>query len=499
MRRTIFFGLAAVSGALIALSAGCKREPERPAPPRVTSAPQFPRQHSTLIVPVEISLDEIQRGIERRTPRRLWSIDRHFDKCISGQRVKVFGRRLKVTPDIGCRIVGEVTRGAVKITGAGQRITITLPVQAVVAARKVGGVLKGETATASAIVRADVRLGVDRNWQPDAKVRISYDWIEPPGIDFLGQRIRFVQRADRELEDVIAGLERSLRAEVARVRIRPQVADAWKQGFAVIQLNRDKPPAWMRVTPGGIGLAGYSVAGRKVTLTVAAQALTETFIGSAPPKTPTPVALPPQIAPGGDRGLRFFIPVLADHAQLEPVVLRALRKLAARGISLKGVGHVDADFEKVTIYATSDNRLAVGVEARVEPVDAKIGVRWGKARGRVWLTGLPVNAADSQIVHIRDLDIYGRADLPVADLLIRLMASDDVRSQIATSLTQDFSRDYNKVITAARRAIASRQVGDFRLTATIDAVHHDGVQVTGAGLFLPVTGSGKVRIVRARR
>lgn len=493
MRRTIFFAVA-----LTAALTGCKREPGRPAPPRVTSTPEFPRQNSTLVIPVAISLDEIQRGIERSTPRRLWSIDQHFDKCVPGQRVKVFGGRLKVTPDIGCRIVGQVTRGAMSMGGSGQRITISMPVRAVLSARDVGGVLKGKTATASAIVRADVRLGVARDWRPNARVQISYDWAEPPGIDFLGQRIRFVRRADRELAGVIAGVERSLQAEIGRAPIRPLVADAWKQGFAVIELNHDRPPAWMRVTPTGIGLVGYSVAGRRVTLTMAAEALTETFVGHKP-EAPIPVALPPQIAPADNRGLRFFIPVVADYAQLEPVVLRALRKLAARGISLKDVGHVDADFRKVTIYATENNRLAVGIEARVEPVDAKIGMRWGKARGSVWLTALPVNAADSQIVRFQDLDIYGGADRTVANLLIQLMASDDVRRQIAASLTQDFGRDYDKVITAARGAIASRRVGDFRLAATIDAVHHDRVLVTGAGLFLPLVGTGKAQVVRIPR
>src|SRR5690606_1130801 len=98
------------------------------------------------------------------------------------------------------------------------------------------------------------------------------------GIDFLGQRIRFVSRADRELAKVVAGLERDLQKEVAAVRIKPVIADAWKQGFAVIELNRERPPAWMRITPSGIGLSGYRVSGRKVTLLVAAEAQTETFV-----------------------------------------------------------------------------------------------------------------------------------------------------------------------------------------------------------------------------
>ncbi|MCB2061153.1 MAG: DUF4403 family protein [Novosphingobium sp.] len=479
---------------LLLLLGGCNSQYDHPAPPRVTTAPKFPSQNSTLAVPIELSLDDIQRGLERRTPKKLWSIDEQRKKCVPGQRIKAFGGRLKVTPDIGCRIVGQVTRGPIRLAGSGQRITITLPVNAVLSARDVGGILKSETADGSATVRADVRLSVDRDWNPHAKVDISYGWTEPPGIDFLGQRIRFVNRADKELAKVIAGLERDLQKEIAKIRIRPLIADAWKEGFTVIELSREKPPAWMRVTPSGLGFSGYRVAGRRVELTIAAQAVTETFVGDKP-ALPAPTPLPPQLQTVQNAGMRFFIPVVADYAQLEPVVLRALRKLARRGIRLEGIGRVEAKFEKVTIYATEDNRLAVGIEAQVEPVGERFGTRFGKAHGRIWLTGVPVSTANSQVVRVRNLEIFGGADRMAADLLLQLMLSDNVKQEIASSLTEDFSKDYDKVLEAARRAIASRQAGDFELSATIDEVDHDLVQVTGAGLFMRVAATGKGQIV----
>ena len=71
-----------------------------------------------------------------------------------------------------------------------------------------------------------------------------------------------------------------------------------------------------------------------------------------------------------------------------------------------------------------------------------------------------------------------------------------VREQIAGSVTEDFSKDYDKVLGKAARAIANKQVGRFRLSATMDRVSHEAVQVTGAGLFTPavVTGRGQITI-----
>lgn len=472
---------------------GCSRQESLPEPPRSDSVPQFESQNSTLVVPIDLKLDDLQNALERRTPHTLWSIDKRNQKCVRGRHVRVLGERLKVTPDIDCRIVGQVTRGPVSLSGSGQRLTINLPIKAVVSARDVGGVLKGETATASANVRADVVFGLDPNWNASAKVNISYDWAEPPGIDFLGQRIEFAKKADQELARVIAKLEQEVRQEVAQANIKPIVSEAWKQGFTNIRLSSRNPPAWMRITPQGIGLAGYTVNGRKVTLTIAVEAKTETFVGDEP-SAPKPTPLPPQLADVEDVGLNFFMPVVADYAQLEPVVLKELRKLADKGINIEGVGSVNARFDKVTIFATDNGRLAVGIDAEVEPIEQRTGMSFGKSKGRVWLTALPISEPDSQVVRIQDLQIYGQTDGMATNLLLRLAASDSVRERIAASLEEDFTKDYDKVLGKAQRAVAGRQEGRFLLSAQIDEVHHDKVQVTGAGLFTPVRVSGRGQI-----
>lgn len=489
MRKAALFLIMAVS------LAGCWSKPELPVPPKTDSVPVMERQLSSLSVPIDVSLDDIQRALEQRVPRELWAIDEAGQACVPPQRVKLFGKKVKVTPTIKCRITGQATRGHIALKGSGRRLTIDMPVSATVRASDIGGVIKHETANARAIVRADVTIRLDRDWHPRAKVDLAYDWTAPPGIDFLGQRINFTSRADKKLAGVIARLEQELQREIDKVRVRPVIAGAWRQGFTVIELNREKPPAWMTVTPKGLGLASYNVAGRTLTLRAEAEAWTESFISAQRPASPKPTPLPPQIGSVAHKGLKFFIPVTGDYAQIEPVILRALRRLAAKGINVKDVGSVDADFQQVTVYATTDNRLAVGIKAKVEPVGARFGTRFGKAKGEVWLTAKAVNVADSTVVEVRDLNIYGDADRLATDLLIQLLGTESVRQEIAAALRQDFQKDFDHVITAAKRAVANRQQGDFALSVRIDEVHHEPIQVTGEGLFLPVfvTGEGEIR------
>src|SRR6478735_3578726 len=488
--------LAASIGLVLALMlGGCGSGGDADAPPKATSVPRFEPRNSTLVVPIDLSLDDLQAALERKAPHKLWSIDKPNQKCIGGQRIRAFGANVKVTPDIDCRIVGEVTRGAIALAGSGNRLTISLPVHATVAARDVGGILKGKTATASGVVRADVSFALDRNWNASAKVDISYDWREPPGIEFVGQRIEFASKADAALAKVIDGLERDLQEAVARAQLRPVLNDAWQEGFTVIQLSKRNPPAWLRITPSGMGLAGYEVSGRKLTLTVGLLAKTETFVGDRP-GMPTPIALPPQIAVPASTGLSFFMPVFADYAELEPPLLKALRKLAKKGIRIDGVSSINAEFDKVIVYATEGGRLAVGIDAEVEPIGERTGISFGKTKGRVWLTGLPHTEANSRLVTVTDLRIHGNTDRLSTNLLLQLMSTDAVREQIGGSLTEDFNKDYDKVLGKASRAIADKQVGRFRLSATIDSVTHEAIQVTGAGLLTPaiVTGRGQITI-----
>lgn len=470
-------------------ASGCHRQTGNPAPPRVDTPAELPKLSSTIVVPVSAPLSTLAAELNAKTPTRLWQIDKQEPRCVPAKQVKLLGRTLKVTPQLGCRIVGEVVRGPMQLGGHGNVLTITLPIRATISARDVGGIIGQETATGAAIVRATARLSVNPDWSPVAKVDIHYDWTEEPGIDFLGQRIRFADKADEKLKGVIAGLERDLPKELAKLRTRQQLEAAWRKGFTSIQLNRDRPPAWMRIIPRRLGVGGYRIGGGRIELELAAEALTQTFVGDRP-ADPVPTPLPPAANAIGPKGLRFFIPVLADFRQLEPVVSRALVKLAAKGITLTGIGPVDAKFGKVTIYATDGGRLAVGVQATVKPRNGLLK----PTRGEIWLSAVPYNDPGSQVVRVRDMRIAGESDSQAVNILFTLFDDETVQARIRAALTHDFAHDYQKVLVAAQRAIAGHREGDFVLSADVDSVVNGQIKVTGSGLFLPVQVQGRANI-----
>lgn len=469
--------------------AGCHRKAPVPPPPRLETPVQLPEAPSSIVVPISAHLSDLERSLNREVPQTLWSIDRVEERCVPAQRLKVLGKRVKVTPDLGCRIVGTVRRGRITLGGSGQNLRLTLPVSATISAENVGGIIRRETATGAATVRGNVRLDIRPDWTPTAKVSINYDWTTPPGVNLLGKRITFVDKADAKLAEVVAKLERDLPKQLRTLNLRDDAAQAWRNSFTSLQLNRENPPVWLRIVPTRLGYSGYQVRGRVLELTVAAQALTQTFVGNRP-KDPTPTPLPNLVRQANPPHLAFQVPVLADYAQLEPVLARALAKLAARGIVIPKAGPVDAKFSDITIYATEGNRLAVGITVKAKLKSGFIDA----THGRVWLTGMPYNAANSEEVEIRDLRFAANTDRDTVNLLIQLFETPAVTEVIRQSLTQNFAKDYAKVLRSARAAIAERRQGDFILRADIGDVTHGRVVPTGPGLFMPVQAFGTATI-----
>ncbi len=457
-------------------------------PPRANDPIDTPKQLSAIAVPLDVDTAVLSRALEDAIPRTLWSIDRQVKECVPPARIKLFKAKLKVTPALGCTVVGTVTRAPIRLRGQGETIIADVPIHATISARDVGGVLKGETATGAAMAHARVRLTIDEQWRPHAVVDLAYDWTDPPGIDFLGQRITFTDKADEKLGPIVRKLERTLPQEIAKLNIRAKVADAWAQSFTSLQLNESNPPVWMRVTPQKLSYGGYRLSGNKLRLELGMAALTETFVGPRP-ADPKPAPLPPLARQAGGERLDFFIPVIADYAQLEPVLLRALTKRARRPFVLPGIGPVDARFEKVTGYGTTGGRIAVGLTIAARPQGSS-----AETRGIVWMTAKPVNAPNSQQVHFEGLAVDGDTNGVGGDLLLRLVNSPGVSKTLAESLTQNFTRDFQKLLGKIRRAIVDKRAGDFLIHADIDGVRTGVLKAGGQGLYLPVHATGSARV-----
>ncbi len=484
--------VTALFSSLCLLLAACGNRVNDEPPPRAQDRFVIEPQDSVIAVPVQADLGALAARLEQEIPRQLWTINKPDQVCVPSKRVDVLVAHIK-TPNIRCDIVGQVTRGRLNLSGRGRDIIVTMPLHATVQARDVGGILKQETATADASVRAVVRLELAPDWQLRGKVDITYDWTDAPHIQFLGQRIEFTSAADRKLQRVMNRVEVQLAREIAALPVKQEINRAWQAAFTTLELNRQNPAVWMQVIPSALSFGGYEVNGRTLTVKLGLAARTATFVGikpADPPATALPPAQPIDEAAGK---FRFALPVIADYAVLEPVLTRALAKRAARPFVVPGVGPVNASFEQVTIYGTEGGKIAVGLKFSA----ARPGE--DAAHGTVWLTALPVNGTNSRKVDFTNLTVTGATDSIGTDLLIDLVNTRAINSLVAGELGQNFDRDYDQLLAKISRAIANKRERGLIIRSSVDDVQTGQIAASGEGLYLPVQATGTATISLDRR
>jgi hypothetical protein len=459
------------------------------APPRAAATPLPPPAPSSIALPIHLPLALLEKAVNDAVPATLWQIDEPGRVCVPAARIKLFDTQLKITPDIKCRIVGDVERGPIRLSGRGRRIHVEMPLSAAVSAQDIGGIIKQETATATALVTAELRPTLTQDGRLTARIDLDYDWQQEPGITLMGQRIRFTEKIDRKLAPVLARAEVTLARELESTAIKSQVEAIWRQGFTVEEINKRNPAAWLRLTPQGLGVGRIAVEGRTLHIDAVLNAIAEVKLGRAPDRPP-PVPLPP-IAPAGPAaGLILHTAVLSDYATLEPVIGKALTRISANGIMVPDYGRVKVRFGRPTLYATDGGRLALGLD-----IVARGPRQLLDMRGRVWLTAKAVTAPNSQRVLIRDLQLLtDHADGVQLPLLVAVAVAEPVRLALEQSLAQDFSRDYAKLMTKIDTALTAVKIGDFQLKGELRDVRHGKVLALGQGLYLPIEARGAARI-----
>lgn len=464
-----------------------------PAPPRADDTIDLPNEPSHVALDLRVDLAALERALESEVPRRLVTIDEPDTECVAPKKIDLALFKVK-SPRIKCHIVGEVNRGRLRIAGSGRKLVVTMPVKGEVAARDIAGIFSNESGSAEANVTMSLELELTPDWRLVGSPQLDYAWTEEPGFDFLGQRITFTSTADRELEKVRGEVKAIITRELAKLPVRETAEEGWREAHAAIELNRENPAVWARMTPQQVRYGGYTITGRELVVRLGLDALVETFVGMKP-ATERPAPLPP-LAPRARAATRseFHIPVIADYAVLEPVIARALAKRSQRPFVLEGYGSVTARFENVTVYGTPPGRIAVGADFTAS-ADLPVVT---SAKGRIWLAARPVNEPGSRKVGFSNASVSGDTDLVTQPLLFAIANSLEFQGTISDALEQNFEDDFAELRGKIDRAIANRRDGPLDYSVTIESVKTGVITAHGQGLYLPVeiTARASGRLLR---
>lgn len=508
MKATAFKMLA--SSTTLAICA-CTENGSNTAPPINNSPVKLITRPSSVIIPISASLLDIQRKLNEDVPNPLYKVDDHLSKCIPAQYTTVCAVpkltckwfkcrksgcnvpevKTKISPDISCDLKGNITRGDIQLGGAGQTLSMFMPVHIDVSAKNIGGVIKSETAKGSADVRANAALDINEDWIPVGTVNADYSWNDRIGVDVFGQRVTFASKVDPKVREAIAKFRNGLPSQLEALNLRDSVAGAWTKGFTAVELSAD-PPAWLRLTPTAIGFSGYEIQGDRLTLTLMANGVTETFIGSKP-HDPAPRPLPKLVKSLPQPGFQFYLPVLASYASLEDAAEKALQVGEKQKFPTK-LGEVQVTFESVTLYPTNGGALAVGIKLDADPPN-----QFFDTEGTVWLKAAPRIDNAKRTIWFDQFEPASSTDNPGFDLLISILRSPWVNERLRKALRYDFSLKYAAALAKANAAL-NRDLSDgWHAHGQITNAEVDRIVATPQGIFMGIAVLGDLRLDYGQR
>lgn len=442
------------------------------APTRKATIAAFEPRRSTiqpnLMLPFEALKDAANKAVDK------------FAQPASG-RVNIDCKKLVfiVTIFEGCLdadwSLNASRNGSIEVAKAGDGIAVNIPVQFSGKAGLSGDIanalsLSGKNFSGSFVAGISGKVVLDERFCPKIiNPSAKFSWTTPASVELIGKSCVGVGHGlelcvgpwdlpignlltptiQSKIDEQIADINSKLPCDP----VRAQLAKVWqKQSFPI---TADKlPPMFVSVTPRALSSPGIVAEDKGIRLI----ARLDADVGVSTQKGETGPAgeIPPNkpIADPAGR-LSIALPLAADYPTINKLLNAQLKAQLAKTpiVTDTPAGKVKVDISEVEIYPSGD-RLAVGAKFK-----ADVPGRIFNAKGTVWLTTLPVPAADGRSLRLSDIKLTRAIDNELWSLLTAALNTQLVKALDENSKV-DFGKDIDNAVAKAKAVLADpKQTG----------------------------------------
>lgn len=366
------------------LSAGCQCSSDiRPdAPPRIA-----PPVHegsvgrSTVFIPVEIPIREVQALVNDAVPDSLYSTR---DELIRGG-ILAIKMDLDITRD-----------GDIRTRTHKGFIENQIPIRASGRVRIPPGIWR--PFSASFTIRSETRLTLDEDWATVAETSGDFEWQESPYITIIGIKVGLKGKAEDALHDQLAKLAPKIDGMIEeKVNLRKEADKIWDSIGEPIEIRED-PPAWLLIRPVGTYFTQAVSETDTFVVGLNVEAELETVLGERPEhilqdSLPPLVPLPDSLSKAGRLGFQMHLPVTITYGEAQNMFLRSLGRKP-----LTVENNVTVNVDSVDIYPSSSAVIA-RVDFRANLAESGVGTK-----GTLYLRGVPTYDILSKTVRVDSLD-----------------------------------------------------------------------------------------------
>lgn len=246
-----------------------------------TETYQFPKIPSSVSIPVNLPISEIQRLVNQQITGVLYE-DQDFTNNNNDQL------KTKIEKD------GNITIKAL----TNNRLMFSVPLK-IWAEKGLGtlGVYTYQETNFKVIMNFISSLDFQQNWSFKTNTTTAgFVWKEKPVLDFGKVKI--------PLSSIIEGILRKQQKEFTSVidaqiqqkmNMQPYLVMAWNQFAAPIQVSEEYN-TWLKITPQTVKMSPLEVYADKIKSTISIDLFSETFTGIKPSPNPTVIAIPNYIS-----------------------------------------------------------------------------------------------------------------------------------------------------------------------------------------------------------
>jgi hypothetical protein len=359
--------------------------------------------------------------------------------------------------------------GSIEVAKAGDGIAVSIPVQFSGKAGLNGAIadalsLGGKNFSGSFVAGISGKVVLDERFCPKIiNPSANFSWTSPASFQLIGRSCAGVGRGlevcvgpwdlpigsllTPTIRDKIGEQVADINSKLPCDPVRTQLAKVWqKQSFPITAPKL--PPMFVNVTPRALSSPGLIADDKGVRLVarldadvgVSTQKGEAGSAGEIPPNQPI-------ADPAGK--LSIALPIAADYPTLNKIVNEQLKTQLAKTpiVTDTPAGKVKVDVSGVEIYPSGD-RLAIGAKFK-----ADVPGRIFNANGTVWLTTLPVPAADGRSLKFSELKLTRVIDNELWSLLTAALNTQLVKS-LSENSNLDFGKDIDIAVANARTILA---------------------------------------------
>jgi len=432
------------------------------------TAVQRVKETSTLNMPIEISLNDVERKINEQLGTVLFE-DNSLDNNGGDNLIIKVSKRLPL---------GIEAKG-------GNLFNIKVPVNIYAKAgwkvEKFGlSVSKYEDTQFDIDLNFLSRLSIGQDWKINTSTTPNgYKWVSEPKvkIGFFELPITSIieKIMDRELPNVVKTVDN----EVGKINLKPQIETAWRAVQEPFLIN-EAYQAWLKVTPQAILMTPLSNKGRNVRVGIGMTAVTETFLGAKP--SSAVMAILPTLKIQDKMDEKFEVGMITK------IPFQTIKNMATEQTGGKTYEFNEGKY-KITV-------VDIDIYGQGEDLIVATNLT-GSLVGKVYLKGKPYYDAATSNIKIKDLDF----ELDTKNKLVKT-ANWLAHGKFLKLIEPYFSISIASQLEEGKKMIQENLAGNkmnknISLSGKLNELIPQSILVTPTGIQAVIQARGKLEVMVA--